>query len=105
MNHNARPKGGRSLVAVLALVAIGVLLWIAEPVPAQGPSHGSSSHDHATDHGPTKAGYGGQGGNVQGDVDGTGGLPLTGLDLGLLAAGGIGIVALGLALRRKGARA
>jgi hypothetical protein len=48
---------------------------------------------------PAVSGYGGVGGEVQGDVGG-GSLPFTGLDLGLLVLGGLLLVAAGLSLRR-----
>ena len=40
---------------------------------------------------PTQDGYGGTGGNIQGDVEGGGSLPFTGLDL-LLLVGAAGTV-------------
>lgn len=54
-------------------------------------------------------GYGGEGGNVQQQVSGaagekSGGLPFTGLDLGLLVAGGAVLVVAGAALRRAAKR-
>lgn len=53
---------------------------------------------------PTQSGYGGTGGNIQGDVEGagSGSLPFTGLDLLLLAGAGVLLVAAGLTLRRVG---
>lgn len=54
-------------------------------------------------------GYGGEGGNVQQQVGAAGageqgGLPFTGLDLGLLVAGGAVLVVAGAALRRAAKR-
>jgi hypothetical protein len=54
-------------------------------------------------------GYGGEGGNVQTQVSAgtaakSGGLPFTGLDLGLLVAGGAVLVVAGAALRRAARR-
>lgn len=52
---------------------------------------------------PAVSGYGGVGGEVQGDVGGSGGsgaLPFTGLDLGLLVVGGLVLVVAGLTLRK-----
>jgi hypothetical protein len=46
-----------------------------------------------------RTGYGGPGG-VQGEVEGGGALPFTGLDLGLLIGGGLLLVAVGATLRR-----
>jgi hypothetical protein len=52
---------------------------------------------------PTQSGYGGTGGNIQGDVEGGGGsLPFTGLDLLLLVGAGVLLLAAGFALRRVG---
>ena len=52
---------------------------------------------------PTQSGYGGTGGNIQGDVEGGGGsLPFTGLDLLLLVGAGALLLAAGFALRRVG---
>jgi hypothetical protein len=52
---------------------------------------------------PTQSGYGGTGGNIQGDVEGSGGsLPFTGLDLLLLVGAGVLLLAAGFALRRVG---
>jgi hypothetical protein len=50
---------------------------------------------------PTQSGYGGTGGNIQGDVEG-GSLPFTGLDLLLLVGAGVLLLAAGFALRRVG---
>lgn len=63
--------------------------------------------------GSASQGYGGSGGNVQKQVGpasgaltahGTGGLPFTGLDLGLLVAGGVVLVVVGAGLRRAAKR-
>jgi hypothetical protein len=51
---------------------------------------------------PTQSGYGGTGGNIQGDVEGGGSLPFTGLDLLLLVGAGVLLLAAGFALRRVG---
>ena len=61
---------------------------------------------------PTEQGYGGVGGQVQGGVSGggsggasgsaSGALPFTGLDLILLVAAGLLLLAAGLTLRRLG---
>lgn len=52
---------------------------------------------------PAVSGYGGVGGEVQGDVGGSGSggaLPFTGLDLGLLVVGGLVLLVAGLTLRK-----
>ncbi len=52
---------------------------------------------------PAQTGYGGVGGNVQGEVEGGGGaLPFTGLDLLLLVAAGAVLLGAGLVVRRLG---
>ncbi len=61
--------------------------------------------------GSAAEGYGGPGGQVQTQVQGSlgqtgsGTLPFTGLDLGLLVVGGIALILVGGAIRRLGARA
>lgn len=47
-----------------------------------------------------QTGYNFGGGGVQGEVEGGGALPFTGLDLGLLIGGGLLLVAVGATLRR-----
>ena len=47
---------------------------------------------------PTQDGYGGTGGNIQGDVEGGGSLPFTGLDLLLLVGAGAELGQLGHAV-------
>jgi hypothetical protein len=51
---------------------------------------------------PTQSGYGGTGGNIQGDVEGGGSLPFTGLDLLLLVGAAALLLAAGFTLRRVG---
>lgn len=56
---------------------------------------------------PAGRGYGGQGGNVQGDVAGeagaaAGALPFTGMDLALLGLAAVLLIATGLTMRRLG---
>jgi hypothetical protein len=48
---------------------------------------------------PTERGYGGQGGAAA-EVEGGGGLPFTGLDIGLLVGGGVVLVLVGMTIRR-----
>lgn len=74
-------------IAVLLGVGIVSLVW-ASVAFAQSPSTG---------------GYGGAGGNVQGEVGGAGGsLPFTGLDLLLIIGAGLVLLAAGLTMRRLG---
>jgi hypothetical protein len=49
---------------------------------------------------PTQRGYGGSAGEVQQQVDRGGTLPFTGLDLGLMAGGGVLLIVLGTGLWR-----
>ena len=77
--------------AALAGLGLAILVW----VPA------------ALAQSPAVSGYGGVGGEVQGGVSGSGSgsggggaLPFTGLDLGLLVAGGLVLLVAGLTLRR-----
>ena len=56
---------------------------------------------------PAGRGYGGQGGNVQGEVAGeagaaAGALPFTGMDLALMALAAVLLIATGLTMRRLG---
>ena len=56
---------------------------------------------------PAGRGYGGQGGNVQGEVGGdpgaaAGALPFTGMDLALMALAAVLLIATGLTMRRLG---
>jgi hypothetical protein len=51
---------------------------------------------------PSQRVYGGAGGNVQGRVAGSGGLPFTGLDLFVVIGAALLLLAAGLTMRRLG---
>jgi hypothetical protein len=74
------------IVTTLGL-ALASFLIVASTVFAQGSS---------------VSGYGGQAGSVEEQVETGGGLPFTGLDLGLLIGGGLLLLAVGAGLRRLG---
>jgi hypothetical protein len=76
----------KSRVSVFMGAAFACMVW-ASTALAQDSSQG---------------GYGGAGGNVQGEVGGTGAgsLPFTGLDLMLVIGAGLLLVAAGLTMRR-----
>ena len=54
----------------------------------------------AADNGSSQSGYGGSAGSIQAEVQQSGGLPFTGLDITLLVVGGLLLAALGVLLRR-----
>ena len=50
---------------------------------------------------PTQSGYGGTGGNIQGDVEGSGSLPFTGFAAVPVMLAGLALLMAGLMLRRR----
>lgn len=79
-------------------------LWLAAGVSLVGVLVTAASALGQT---PAGRGYGGQGGNVQGDVAGesgaaAGALPFTGMDLALMALAAALLIATGLTMRRLG---
>jgi len=89
-------RGGESIIRLrfVLLVVLASLLLVPSALAAGGSAG---------------EGYGGEGGNVQTQVSAvaaaeSGGLPFTGLDLGLLVAGGAVLVVAGAALRRAAKR-